>query len=115
MKAEYLTKGRVACTGGLSHLEGTARLMYVENVASENVFNRGDILVAPMTDVDLEETMMEASAIITDRGGETSHAAVTAREYNIPCILGTENITQVARSGDKLHLDLVKGEIFYAK
>ena len=114
MKTDYLTKGRVACSGGLSDLEGTARLVYFDKNTKEEL-RRGDILVASMTDVDLEEMMIEASAIITDYGGETSHAAVTAREYNIPCILGTENITQIVKSGDKLYLNLTNGEIYHAK
>lgn len=115
MKSKYLTKGRVACSGGISEIEGIARLMYVNSYEPDKNFKRGEVLVAPMTDVDLEEMMMDASAIITDKGGETSHAAVTAREYNIPCITGTENITLVVRSGDRLYLDLTKGEVYYAK
>jgi rifampicin phosphotransferase len=115
MKVKYLTKGRVACSGGVSDIEGIARLMYVDKHESNEDFQKGEILVAPMTDIDLEEMMMDASAIITDKGGETSHAAVTAREYNIPCITSTENITQVARSGGRLYLDLTNGEIYSAK
>lgn len=57
----------------------------------EHVFDRGDVLVTELTTPDWEPLMKEASLIVTERGGRTSHAAIVAREFGIPAIVGAEN------------------------
>jgi pyruvate, water dikinase len=66
---------------------------------AHNLMNKGDILVTGMTDPDFVPFMKMASAIVTDKGGITSHAAIVSRELNIPCVVGTETGTQVMKTG----------------
>jgi len=63
----------------------------------ERVFDPGDVLVTEMTTPDWEPMMKEASLIITDKGGRTSHAAIIAREFGIPAIVGCENATRLLK------------------
>ena len=70
-----------------------------------------EILVALTTDPTLIDMMRKAGAIITDLGGMLSHAAITARELNIPCIVGTEIGTKVLKDGDEVEIDLEKGTV----
>lgn len=71
--------------------------------ASEiNKFKKGDVLVTGMTDPDWVPIMKIASAIVTERGGRTCHAAIISRELGIPCVVGTNNATKVIKSGDKV-------------
>lgn len=63
--------------------------------ADERVFDPGDVLVTEMTTPDWEPLMKEASLIITEKGGRTSHAAIVAREFGIPAIVGAEDATKV--------------------
>ena len=70
---------------------------------------KGDVLVTRITDPDWEPIMKIASAIITDEGGRTSHAAIVSRELGIPCIVGTGNATQVLRDGEEITVDCSSG------
>ncbi|MDE1857368.1 MAG: hypothetical protein KGH98_04820 [Candidatus Micrarchaeota archaeon] len=74
-------------------------------------FIEGEILVAPMTTADYLPAMQKASAIITDEGGITCHAAIVAREIGKPCIIGTRFATKVLKTGDLVELDADKGII----
>jgi pyruvate,water dikinase len=62
-------------------------------------FKTGDVLVADMTDPDWEPIMKRASAIVTNRGGRTCHAAIIARELGIPAVVGTGNATRMFSDG----------------
>jgi pyruvate, water dikinase len=73
---------------------------------------KGDILVTGMTDPDFVPFMKLASAIVTDRGGATSHAAIVSRELNIPCVVGTETATQVMKTGQQYTVDSRNGVIY---
>lgn len=68
-------------------------------------FKSGDILVTDMTDPDWVPLMKQASAIITNRGGRTCHAAIVSRELGIPALIGCGNATRVISSGDQLTVD----------
>ncbi|MGZ4850255.1 MAG: PEP/pyruvate-binding domain-containing protein, partial [Candidatus Bathyarchaeia archaeon] len=70
---------------------------------------KGDILVTGMTDPDFVPFMKMASAIVTDKGGITSHAAIVSRELNIPCVVGTETATQVMKTGVQYTVDSRNG------
>ena len=74
--------------------------------------SKGDILVTGMTDPDFVPFMKMASAIVTDKGGITSHAAIVSRELNIPCVVGTENATQVMKTGQEYTVDSRNGLIY---
>ncbi len=73
-------------------------------------FKRGEILVTDMTDPDWEPIMKIASAIVTDKGGRTSHAAIVSRELGIPCIVGTENATGKIKTGQTITVDTTGAE-----
>ena len=73
---------------------------------------KGDVLVTGMTDPDFVPFMKMASAIVTDKGGITSHAAIVSRELNIPCVVGTEIATQLMKTGKEYTVDSRNGIIY---
>ncbi|RJP46084.1 MAG: phosphoenolpyruvate synthase [Armatimonadetes bacterium] len=75
------------------------------NPAQIHTFKQGEILVTEMTDPDWEPIMKIASAIVTDKGGRTSHAAIVSRELGIPCIVGSGEATEKISTGDKITVD----------
>ncbi|MSR74840.1 MAG: phosphoenolpyruvate synthase [Planctomycetes bacterium] len=79
--------------------------------AEERVFDRGDVLVTSMTTPDWEPMMKEASLIVTERGGRTSHAAIIAREFGIPAIVGAEKATEVLTPLMEVTGSCAEGEI----
>jgi pyruvate,water dikinase len=68
-------------------------------------FKKGEILVTTMTNPDWEPIMKIASAIVTDKGGRTSHAAIVSRELGIPAVVGTEKATKIIKTGDSITVD----------
>lgn len=96
-------KGRVITQGmaiGSKIGKGTARIIF--DVKGISRFRPGDVLVTDITDPDWEPIMKIASAIVTDRGGRTSHAAIVSRELGIPAIVGTKNATRAMKNGQKV-------------
>ncbi|HEY9683014.1 MAG TPA: phosphoenolpyruvate synthase [Oculatellaceae cyanobacterium] len=79
---------------------GKARVVSSPNDLSS--FQDGEILVAEMTDPDWEPVMKRASAIVTNRGGRTCHAAIVSRELGVPCVVGTHNATGALTSGQSI-------------
>lgn len=73
-------------------------------------FKKGQVLVTGMTDPDWVPAMKLASAIVTDSGGRTAHAAIVSRELGIPCIVGTKNATKLLRQGQEVTVDCSQGE-----
>jgi len=73
---------------------------------------KGDVLVAPMTSPDYVPAMKKANAIVTDQGGQTSHAAIVSRELGIPCVVGTKEATKVLREGNTVTVNGETGEVF---
>ena len=80
---------------------GTARV--VRSLADMNRVQPGDVLVADMTDPDWEPVMKRASAIVTNRGGRTCHAAIIARELGVPAVVGTGNALDLIEDGKDSH------------
>ena len=74
-------------------------------------FQQGDVLVTEMTDPDWEPIMKKASAIITNKGGRTCHAAIVAREMGVPAIVGTENGTEVLYNGEEITVSCSEGDV----
>ena len=72
----------------------------------------GDILVTDMTTPDFVPAMKKAVAIITNKGGQTSHAAIVSRELGVPCIVGTKVATKVLKQGTVITVDATKGEVY---
>ncbi|HNX10593.1 MAG TPA: phosphoenolpyruvate synthase [bacterium] len=73
-------------------------------------FKKGEVLVTDMTDPDWEPIMKIASAIVTDKGGRTCHAAIVSRELGIPCVVGTNKATAKIKTGDKITVSCAEGE-----
>ncbi|MDD5651263.1 MAG: phosphoenolpyruvate synthase [Candidatus Nanoarchaeia archaeon] len=92
---------------------GTVKIVY--DIADLNKIQKGDILVTVMTNPDFVVAMQKASAIITDEGGLTSHAAIVSREMGIPCIVGTEKATKIFKEGDTLTVDGTNGKVYKGK
>lgn len=76
-------------------------------------FHEGDVLVTEMTDPDWEPIMKKASAIITNKGGRTCHAAIVARELGVPAIVGTGTGTDLLKDGDAVTVSCCEGDIGY--
>lgn len=83
------------------------RIMEVSGIKS---FKPGQVLVTDMTDPDWEPIMKIASAIVTDKGGRTCHAAIISREMGIPCIVGTNNASSKLKTGDKVTVSCAEGD-----
>lgn len=96
--------GLVACLG---RAEGVVRI--IKNNKDLQNFQKGEILVASMTQPSYVIVMSKASAIVTDVGGVTSHAAIISREFGIPCIVATKNATKILKDGDHVVVDAVNG------
>ncbi len=86
------------------------RIMSIKDIAK---FKKGQVLVTDMTDPDWEPIMKIASAIVTDKGGRTCHAAIVSRELGIPCVVGTENGSTTIKPGDKVTVDCSQGDDGY--
>jgi len=100
---KLLEKGPVITHGspvGTKIATGIARV--IESPEQISQFKKGEILVTTMTDPDWVPIMKIASAIVTDRGGRTCHAAIVSRELGIACVVGTNNATQLIKTGDKI-------------
>jgi pyruvate,water dikinase len=76
------------------------------------VMQKGDILVTDMTNPDYVPFMKLAGAIVTDKGGVTCHAAIVSRELGIPCVVGTENATELMVSGKEYTVDSKSGVVY---
>ncbi|MFW6025270.1 MAG: phosphoenolpyruvate synthase [Candidatus Woesearchaeota archaeon] len=104
-------KGEVLLEGAaVGEKIGTGKVNVIKNAHEINEFNKGDVLVTDMTDPDWEPIMKIASAIVTNRGGRTCHAAIISREMGIPCVVGTEKGTKVLNTGQDVTVSCSEGE-----
>ena len=88
--------------------EGPVRI--VNDPAEMHAVQPGDVLVADMTDPNWEPVMKRASALVTNRGGRTCHAAIIARELGIPAIVGSVNATELLNNDDEVTVSCAEGE-----
>ncbi len=91
---------------------GTGPVKVLKSPDEISKVKEGDVLVAPMTSPDYVPAMKKASAIITNEGGQTSHAAIVSRELGIPCIVGTRDATKVLKDNDLVTVDGSKGLVY---
>ena len=105
---EMIISGRAV---GQKVATGIARL--VKDHHDMHTVMAGDILVTDITDPDWEPIMKRASAIVTNRGGRTCHAAIIARELGIPAIVGSENATKVLKNGMEITVSCCEGDTGY--
>jgi pyruvate, water dikinase len=89
---------------------GQGSVKIVKNAAQMDIVKDGDVLVADMTDPDWEPVMKRASAIVTNRGGRTCHAAIIARELGIPAVVGCGDATSVLSTGDVVTVSCAEGD-----
>jgi phosphohistidine swiveling domain-containing protein len=101
---QNVIKGTSAFPG---KVKGKVRIIF--DPLKEHRFEKGDILVAGMTRPEFTPFIEKASAIVTDAGGVLCHAAITAREMQKPCIVGTDKATKVFKDGDLVEVDAEKG------
>ena len=103
--------GTVLCEGrSVGHRIGSGIVKVLNGPSDINMINDGDVLVADMTDPDWEPVMKKASAIVTNRGGRTCHAAIIARELGIPAVVGCGNATEILTVGDKVTVSCAEGD-----
>lgn len=89
---------------------GTGRANKIMSVKDIDDFKAGDVLVTEMTDPDWVPIMKIASAIVTDKGGRTCHAAIVSRELGIPCVVGTGNASQLINDEDEITVACTGGD-----
>ncbi|WP_049621478.1 phosphoenolpyruvate synthase [Frateuria defendens] len=104
-------KGKVLAEGrAIGQKIGAGKARLVKSLDQMNQFQPGDVLVADMTDPDWEPIMKRASAIVTNRGGRTCHAAIIARELGVPAVVGTGNALQSIPDGAEVTVSCAEGD-----
>jgi len=88
---------------------GIGKVKIIQSVSQMASFQKGDVLVTKMTDPDWLPIMRMASAIITDEGGRTAHAAIVSRELGITCIVGTKNASKILKNKQEVTVDCSSG------
>lgn len=106
-EAAMLVKGQGATTGA-----STGKVKIILSAKEIGKVSSGDVLVTKMTSPDFVPAMRKASAIVTDEGGITSHAAIVSRELGIPCIVGTGNATKTLKEGETVTVDADHGIVY---
>lgn len=110
INGEVIIEGLAASPGIAS-----GKVKIVEKMEDLKKIREGDVLVTKMTNPDMVVTMQKASAIITDEGGLTAHAAIVSREMGIPCIVGTDNATEKLKENEIITVDGYSGKIYKGK
>ncbi|MDP2908320.1 MAG: phosphoenolpyruvate synthase [Nanoarchaeota archaeon] len=88
---------------------GAGKARVIRNVSEIHDFKKGEVLVTDMTSPDWEPVMKIASAIVTNRGGRTCHAAIVSREFGVPCLVGTNDATEKILDGTGVTVDCSRG------
>jgi pyruvate,water dikinase len=104
-------KGTVLVEGrSVGQKIGGGPVRILNDISGMDTFQEGEVLVADMTDPDWEPIMKRASAIVTNRGGRTCHAAIIARELGIPAVVGCANATDVLQNGKEVTVSCAEGD-----
>ncbi len=107
-KGTVLTSGRA-----IGQKVGAGQVRVLASIEQMNRVREGDVLVTDMTDPDWEPIMKRASAIVTNRGGRTCHAAIIARELGIPAVVGCGDATKVLKDGAEVTVSCAEGDTGY--
>ena len=103
--------GKLLATGqAVGAKIGQGKAAVIKDVSGIHDFKAGEVLVTDMTDPDWEPIMKIAGAIVTNRGGRTCHAAIISRELGIPCVIGTENGSEIIKHGQEITVSCAEGE-----
>ena len=104
----------IVCEGrAIGHKIGAGQAKVLGSIDEMDKIQAGDVLVTDMTDPDWEPIMKKASAIVTNRGGRTCHAAIIARELGIPAVVGCGNATDTISTGDSITVSCAEGDTGY--
>jgi len=104
-------KGKVLVEGrAIGQRIGAGPMKIIRDVSEMDKVQPGDVLVSDMTDPDWEPVMKRASAIVTNRGGRTCHAAIIARELGIPAVVGCGNATELLQDGQRVTVTCAEGD-----
>ncbi|HBZ16914.1 MAG TPA: phosphoenolpyruvate synthase [Pantoea sp.] len=107
-------KGKVVVEGrAIGHRIGAGEVKVIHDISEMHRIEKGDVLVTDMTDPDWEPIMKKASAIVTNRGGRTCHAAIIARELGIPAVVGCGDATDHLKDGQKVTVSCAEGDTGY--
>ncbi len=111
---ELKEKGKIVAQGmSVGQKIGKGQANVILDVKDLNRFKKGQVLVTSKTDPDWEPIMRMAAAIVTDKGGRTSHAAIVSRELGIPCIVGTSNGTKTIKQNQEITASCAEGDVGY--
>ncbi len=103
--------GQVLVTGrAIGQKIGSGKVRIVSDIGQMDQVQAGDVLVTDMTDPNWEPVMKRASAIVTNRGGRTCHAAIIARELGIPAVVGCGDATEVLKAGSEVTVSCAEGD-----
>ncbi len=89
---------------------GAGKVRVIDNPKNMKLFKKGEVLVTRITDPDWEPIMRLASAIVTEQGGKTSHAAIVSRELGVPCIVGAREARKVLKTGQAVTVSCAEGD-----
>ncbi|MBB3060010.1 phosphoenolpyruvate synthase [Microbulbifer rhizosphaerae] len=104
-------RGEILCEGrAIGQRIGAGNVRVLESVADMAAMQDGEVLVTDMTDPDWEPVLKKASAIVTNRGGRTCHAAIIARELGIPAVVGCGDATELLKSGTPVTVSCAEGD-----
>jgi pyruvate,water dikinase len=104
--------GKVLCQGAaVGSKIGGGKAHFIKDATQISEFRPKEVLVTDITDPDWEPIMKIASAIVTNSGGRTSHAAIVSRELGIPAVVGTGNATEAIKSGQEVTVSCAEGEV----
>ncbi|QUG75509.1 phosphoenolpyruvate synthase [Erwinia sp. E602] len=107
-------QGKVVVEGrAIGHRIGAGPVKVIHDISEMNRIEKGDVLVTDMTDPDWEPIMKKASAIVTNRGGRTCHAAIIARELGIPAVVGCGDATERLHEGHEVTVSCAEGDTGY--
>lgn len=104
-KGNVLSEGR-----SIGQRIGAGPVRVIDSIADMDQVQKGDVLVTDMTDPDWEPVMKRASAIVTNRGGRTCHAAIIARELGIPAVVGCGDATETLKTGQEVTVSCAEGD-----
>lgn len=105
-EGEIITDGRA-----IGHKIGSGTVKVLSSITEMDRIQEGDVLVTDITDPDWEPIMKRASAIVTNRGGRTCHAAIIARELGIPAVVGCNDATSVLKDGQEVTVSCAQGDL----
>lgn len=90
---------------------GVGKVRIIQTPTEMKQFKKGEVLVTRITDPDWEPIMRMASAIVTEQGGKTSHAAIVSRELGVPCIVGAADARKICKNGQAVTVSCAEGDV----